>query len=72
MRKQFTHPSDPPGIKLGFDPIIKTFYIFPIEGTPLESGIKAGDLILSIDDISTKGMVFTEAVKLIKGKRYKS
>ncbi len=44
--------------------------ISPIEGTPAyEAGIKSGDKILSIDDISTKGMKIEDAVKLITGKR---
>ncbi len=44
--------------------------ISPIEGTPaFDAGIKAKDKILSIDDISTKGMNIEDAVKLIRGKR---
>jgi len=44
--------------------------ISPIEGTPAyDAGIKAGDKILSIDDISTEGMNIEEAVKLIRGQR---
>ncbi len=44
--------------------------ISPIEGTPaFDAGIKARDKILSIDDISTKGMNIEEAVKLIRGQR---
>ena len=44
--------------------------VSPIEGTPAhEAGIKARDKILSIDDISTKGMDIEDAVKLIRGKR---
>ena len=44
--------------------------ISPIEGTPaFDAGIKARDKILSIDDISTKGMNIDEAVKLIRGKK---
>jgi len=44
--------------------------ISPIEGTPAyESGIKARDKILSIDDVSTKGMNIEDAVKLIRGQR---
>ena len=42
--------------------------ISPIEGTPAyEAGIKARDKILSIDNISTKGMNIEDAVKLIRG-----
>ena len=44
--------------------------VSPIEGTPAyNSGIKAEDKILSIDDISTKGMNIEDAVKLIRGQR---
>ena len=44
--------------------------ISPIEGTPaFDAGIKARDRILSIDEISTKGMNIEDAVKLIRGKR---
>ncbi len=44
--------------------------ISPIEGSPaFDAGIKARDKILSIDDISTKGMNIDEAVKLIRGQR---
>ena len=43
--------------------------ISPIEGTPAyKSGIKARDKIISINNISTKGMQIEEAVKLIRGK----
>ena len=44
--------------------------ISPIEGTPAyEAGIKASDKILSIDNVSTKGMNIEDAVKLIRGQR---
>ncbi len=44
--------------------------ISPIEDTPaFNAGIKARDKILSIDDISTKGMNIEDAVKLIRGQR---
>ncbi len=44
--------------------------VSPIEGTPAyNAGIKARDKILSIDDISTKGMDIEDAVKLIRGER---
>ena len=44
--------------------------ISPIEGTPAyEAGIKARDKILSIDNVSTKGMSIEDAVKLIRGPR---
>ena len=44
--------------------------ISPIEGTPAyEAGIKAKDKILSIDNVSTKGLNIEDAVKLIRGRR---
>ncbi len=40
----------------------------PIEGGPAErAGIKAGDLIVKIEDKSTKGLSTTEAVKKLRG-----
>ncbi len=44
--------------------------ISPIEGTPAyEAGIKSKDRILSIDNVSTKGLDLEDAVKLIRGRR---
>ena len=44
--------------------------VSPIEGTPAyEAGIKAKDMILSIDNVSTKGLNIEDAVKLIRGRR---
>ena len=44
--------------------------ISPIEGTPAyDAGIKARDKILSIDNVSTKGLNIEDAVKLIRGRR---
>ena len=43
--------------------------IAPLEGTPaMKAGIKAGDIILKIDDKATLGMNIDEAVKLMRGK----
>ena len=43
--------------------------VSPIEGTPAyEAGIKAKDKILSIDNVSTKGLNIEDAVKLIRGR----
>ncbi len=42
--------------------------ISPIEGTPAHrAGIKAGDQIIKINDVSTKGMALWEAVKKLRG-----
>ncbi len=44
--------------------------ISPIEGTPAyAAGIQAGDIIIKIDDKSTRGMALWEAVKLMRGPR---
>ena len=43
--------------------------VSPIEGTPAEkAGIKAGDLIIKIDEKATKGLPLNDAVKLMRGK----
>ncbi len=46
--------------------------ISPIEGTPAyEAGIQAGDIIIKIDEKSTRGMALWEAVKLMRGPKGK-
>ncbi len=43
--------------------------VSPIEDTPaFRAGIKANDLIIKIDDTSTKGITLNEAVKRMRGK----
>lgn len=43
--------------------------VAPIEDTPAErSGVKSGDLIVKINEESTRGMTTTEAVKKMRGK----
>ena len=56
------------GIEVGLeDGFIKV--IAPIDDTPAErAGIKAGDLIIRLDDQSVKGMSLEEAVNLMRGK----
>ncbi|MFM7569297.1 MAG: S41 family peptidase [Betaproteobacteria bacterium] len=56
------------GIEVGTeDGFIKV--ISPIEDTPAaRAGVKAGDLIIRIDDKSTKGLPLNDAVKLMRGK----
>lgn len=45
--------------------------VSPIEGTPAyEAGITAGDIIIKIDDASTKDMAMWEAVSKMRGPRY--
>jgi len=46
--------------------------VSPIEGTPAyKAGIQAGDIIIKIDDLSTKDMALWEAVGKMRGPRYK-
>src|SRR5690606_17608161 len=56
------------GIEVGMeDGFVKV--IAPIEDTPAaRAGVMAGDLIVKINDQSTKGMNLTDAVKLMRGK----
>lgn len=53
------------GMENGFVKVIA-----PIDDTPAErAGVKAGDLIIKLDDKSVKGMTLEEAVKLMRGKK---
>ncbi|MGD9942657.1 MAG: S41 family peptidase [Burkholderiaceae bacterium] len=56
------------GIEVGAeDGFVKV--VSPIEDTPAaRAGLKAGDLIVRIDDKPTKGMALNDAVKLMRGK----
>ncbi|MFO1371727.1 MAG: S41 family peptidase [Candidatus Competibacteraceae bacterium] len=56
------------GIEVGQeDGFIKV--IAPIDDTPAQrAGIRAGDLIIRLDDISVKGMPLTEAIQRMRGK----
>jgi len=56
------------GIEVGSeDGFVKV--VSPIEDTPAaRAGIKSGDLIIKIDDKSTKGLQLNDAVKLMRGK----
>lgn len=47
--------------------------VSPIEGTPAyKAGIQAGDIIIRIDDKSTKDMALWEAVNKMRGPRHKT
>jgi carboxyl-terminal processing protease len=56
------------GIEVGLeDGFVKV--ISPIDDTPAQrAGIKAGDLIIRLDDRPVKGMTLNEAVKVMRGK----
>jgi carboxyl-terminal processing protease len=52
------------GIEDGFVRVVS-----PIEDTPaFKAGIKAGDLIVKIDDVATRGMPLNKAVEKMRGK----
>nr|MBF0684500.1 PDZ domain-containing protein [Pseudomonas sp.] len=52
------------GTREGFVSVIS-----PIEDTPAaRAGVKAGDLIIKIDDTPTQGLSLSDAVKLMRGK----
>lgn len=56
------------GIEVGMeDGFVKV--VSPIDDTPaFRAGIKAGDLIVKLDDTSVKGMTLSDAVKRMRGK----
>ena len=56
------------GIEVGMeDGFVKV--ISPIDDTPAQrAGVKAGDLIIRLDDTPVKGMSLTDAVKMMRGK----
>ena len=57
------------GIEVGMeDGFVKV--IAPIDDTPAErAGVKAGDLIIRLDDTPVKGLSLGEAVKIMRGKK---
>ncbi len=56
------------GIEVGMeDGFVKV--VSPIEDTPaFRAGIKAGDLIIKLDDLNVKGLTLNDAVKKMRGK----
>ena len=53
------------GMENGFVKVIS-----PIEDTPADkAGVKAGDLIIKLDETQVKGLTLNDAVKLMRGKR---
>jgi carboxyl-terminal processing protease len=56
------------GIEVGMeDGFVKV--IAPIDDTPAQrAGVKAGDLVIRLDDTPVKGMTLSEAVKIMRGK----
>ena len=56
------------GISVGMKDGVLTV-IAPLDGTPaFRAGVKAGDIILKIDDKATLGMTIDESVKIMRGK----
>lgn len=57
------------GMEIGIKDGVLTV-VAPLKGTPAErAGLRAGDLIITIDGRSTDGLSTDEAVKLIRGKK---
>ena len=56
------------GIEVGMeDGFVKV--ISPIDDTPADrAGVKAGDLVIRLDDTPVKGMALSDAVKIMRGK----
>ena len=56
------------GISVGMKDGVLTV-IAPLDGTPaFRAGVKAGDIILKIDDQATLGMTIDDSVKIMRGK----
>lgn len=56
------------GIELGYNKDEQLMVLAPISGMPADkAGVKAGDLILKVDDKEILGITLPEAVKLIRG-----
>ena len=56
------------GISVGMKDGVLTV-IAPLDGTPaFKAGVKAGDIILKIDDQATLGMTIDDSVKIMRGK----
>lgn len=58
------------GIQLGYNKDKRLVVIAPLKGTPAEkAGIKAGDMILKIDNKDASTIALPEAVNLIRGQK---
>ncbi len=58
------------GVKIQLDEDKNITVFHPMAGSPAaKAGMMGGDMLLKIDDISTKGMSLDEAAKLIRGPR---
>lgn len=56
------------GIQIGFNKEKRLVVMAPLQGTPAEKvGLKAGDMIIKINDKDTTGVTLPEAVSLIRG-----
>ncbi|MDI6715463.1 MAG: S41 family peptidase [Actinomycetota bacterium] len=70
FQEQTSGHFDGVGIELSQSKDKQLMVYMPIEGTPAyKAGIKAGDIIIKVNNKSTEKMGLDEAVKLIRGKR---
>lgn len=57
------------GMEVGIEEEVLTV-IAPLKGTPAEeAGVKAGDVILEIDGVSTQGKTIDDSISLIRGEK---
>ncbi|MBI4036937.1 S41 family peptidase [Candidatus Daviesbacteria bacterium] len=67
-KEQLGGSFDGVGIQLGYNKDKRLVVIAPLKGTPAEkAGVKAGDIILTIDKKDTSNVSLPEAVSLIRG-----
>lgn len=68
IQQQLSGSFDGVGIELGYDKDNHLAVIAPLKDTPADkAGVKAGDLILKIDNKDTTNLSLPEAVNLIRG-----
>ncbi len=67
-KEQLSGAFDGVGIQLGYNKDKRLVVIAPLKDTPAEkAGVKAGDIILKVDDKDTTSLSLPEAVSLIRG-----
>lgn len=69
-KEQLSGEFDGVGLQLGYSKDKRLVVIAPLKDTPADkAGIKAGDLILKIDDKDTTNLSLPEAVSMIRGNK---